>query len=103
MNPTVQDAIDRAFEQLHGGLETRGHLMLALNRQYVKNDAKARDSDEIALIAPVSGGAALHTGLPENFQNVLITPEPLDSDPLIHHVTTASSPSASKRQVKVVS
>ncbi len=86
--PTVQDAIDAASSQVEGGLQMRGHIMLALNREYVETDQKINSGDEIALIPPVSGGAALQTGLPENFQNVLITSEPLDPEPLTHHVTT---------------
>ncbi len=86
---TVQSAIDAASEQVEGGLQMRGHIMIALNREYVEADHSVKDGDEIALIPPVSGGAALRTGLPDDsFQNVLITTAPLDPEPLTNHVTT---------------
>ncbi len=87
--PSVQDAIDAAGAQVEGGLQMRGHIMIALNRSYVEPEHNVKDGDEIALIPPVSGGAVLHTGLPEDaFQNVLITSDPLDPEPLTNHVTT---------------
>lgn len=85
---TVKQAIDVASEQVEGGLKMRGHIMIALNREYVQADHSVKDGDEIALIPPVSGGAPMQAGMPENFQNVLITSEPLDPDPLTQHVTT---------------
>lgn len=88
-NVTVQQAIDAASEHVEGGLEMRGHIMIALNREYVESDHSVKNGDEIALIPPVSGGAPMETGLPEdNFQNVLITSDPLDPEPLTRHVTT---------------
>ena len=86
--PTVQDAIDAASATVEGGLQVRGHVMLALNREYVEADHTVSNGDELAIVPPVSGGAAAPTGLPENFQNVLITSEPLDPGPMTHHVTT---------------
>ncbi len=86
---TVQDAIEAASAEVEGRLQMRGHIMLALNREYVEADHNVKNGDEIALIPPVSGGAPFETGLPENaFQNVLITAEPLDPEPLTRHVTT---------------
>lgn len=85
---TVQDAIAAAREQVSSDLEIFGHIMLAVNRAYVEQDHVLSDGDELALIPPVSGGSVLHTGLPDNFQNVLITSDPLDPDPLTNHVTT---------------
>jgi molybdopterin converting factor subunit 1 len=87
---TVQDAIDAASKMVEGGLRTRGHTMLAVNREYVTADYVLKDRDELAMIPPVSGGSTgIQTGLPENFQNVLITADPLNSEPLTRHVTTA--------------
>lgn len=87
-SPTVQDAIAAASAQVDGGLEMRGHIMIALNREYVRADHNIKNGDEIALIPPVSGGAPMQTGLPDKFQNVLITAEPLEPEPLTRHVTT---------------
>ncbi len=88
-NATVKSAIDAASAHVEGGLEMRGHIMIALNREYVDADHSVKDGDEIALIPPVSGGAPMQTGLPEDsFQNVLITADPLDPEPLTRHVTT---------------
>ena len=86
---TVQDAIDAVSGMVQGGLKERGYTMLAVNRQYVTGDYILKDRDELALIPPVSGGSVgIQTGLPESFQNVLITADPLDPEPLTRHVTT---------------
>jgi molybdopterin converting factor subunit 1 len=85
---TVQDAINAASATVPAGLQIRGHIMLALNREYVEADHPVSNGDELALVPPVSGGAPLQTGLPEKFQNVLITGDPLDPEPFTRHVTT---------------
>lgn len=85
---TVQSAIDAVSATIDGGLQVRGHVMLALNREYVEPSHAVKNGDEIALVPPVSGGTAAEVGLPESFQNVLITADPLDPEPLTRHVTT---------------
>ena len=85
---TVQAAIDAASATVDGGLQVGGHVMLALNREYVEADHLVSNGDELAIVPPVSGGAAAEIGFPENFQNVLITADPLDPEPLTRHVTT---------------
>jgi molybdopterin synthase catalytic subunit len=86
---TVQDAVTAAAGVVPGELKISGRqVMYAINREYVTPDTPLRDGDELALIPPVSGGAPFHTGLPDEFQNVLITEEPLDAEPLVRYVTT---------------
>ena len=86
---TVADAIHKASEAAPGLLASRGNIMYAVNREYVKPDAELHDGDELAMIPPVSGGAPIHKGLPDEFQNVLITEAPLDPELYTNYVSTA--------------
>jgi MoaE-MoaD fusion protein len=65
----VRDAL-AAVEELAGGLP----LVMAVNREYADADAPLAPGDELALIPPVSGGAASHVAIRE---------EPLSLDALV--------------------
>ena len=55
-NTTVGEALSRLIE-IHPGLGAyRPGLATAVNYEYVGNDHRLRDGDELALIPPVSGG-----------------------------------------------
>ena len=55
---TAGDVLRRLFLE-YPSLERYGpHLMLAVNAAYVDRDYLLREGDEVALIPPVSGGAA---------------------------------------------
>lgn len=71
---SVRDAID-ALDHLADGLP----LLMAVNREYAREDQVLDPGDELALIPPVSGGAvsAAHTR---------VTGEPLSLDALVARV-----------------
>lgn len=57
--------------------ESLGSLALAVNQQYAAPDTKLRDSDEVALLPPVSGGAP---GAPElSAKHAIVTRHRIDT------------------------
>jgi molybdopterin converting factor subunit 1 len=71
---TVADALARL-----GALVTDASAVMAVNREYAGPDSPLHEGDEVALIPPVSGGAA--TAL-----HIRVTDEPLRLDPLLDRV-----------------
>jgi molybdopterin synthase catalytic subunit len=67
----VRDAL-AAVDELAAGLP----LVMAVNREYAREDAELHAGDELALVPPVSGGAVL----------AWVTDEPLSLDPLVEAV-----------------
>ena len=58
---TAGDAVTATAERAGlGEVLDRMPVGIALNREYVRNDASLSDGDEVALIPPVSGGGAIH-------------------------------------------
>ncbi len=74
------EAVLRRFPALRG---MAGSIIYAVNAEYVSADYPVQSGDEVALIPPVSGGAA-----PPAF---LVTPDPLDLETLFRLVLRASS------------
>jgi molybdopterin synthase catalytic subunit len=72
----VSDAVARV-----GGLPDGLHVLTALNREYVRDDPPLSAGDELALIPPVSGGAAAAVDRLEG--RARITEAPLSLDRLI--------------------
>ena len=52
----VGGAVEQVAQRLPAIRELLPRVAYAVNRQYVKPDAKLADGDELALIPPVSGG-----------------------------------------------
>jgi molybdopterin synthase catalytic subunit len=55
-----------------------GQCIVAVNREYAGLETAVRADDEVALIPPVSGGAAAGDGAAEPVRRVRVTAEPLD-------------------------
>src|SRR5579864_6174917 len=59
---SVRDALARYESQIPRLKESLPSLALAVNQQYAGPDTPLRESDEVALLPPVSGGAAETVG-----------------------------------------
>jgi molybdopterin converting factor subunit 1 len=53
---TVSKVIDHLVAQNSAFAEWRSHLRYAVNSEYVDEDYRLEDADEVAIIPPVSGG-----------------------------------------------
>lgn len=87
---TVDDALKAASEAVPGEWRLSSKVMLAVNGEYAEGEARLKDGDEVAVIPPVSGGAA---GGPRSRtagagEMVVITSQPLDPAPLSEFVRT---------------
>jgi MoaE-MoaD fusion protein len=59
---SVRDALARYESQIPRLKESLPSLAIAVNQQYAGPDTRLRESDEVALLPPVSGGAAEAAG-----------------------------------------
>ncbi len=82
----AHDALERVVEQHPELDEQLGRFRIALDQEYVEEDAELRDGSVLALIPPVSGGENMSQS--EEFTPFLVTDEPLDPEPLVEYCTT---------------
>jgi molybdopterin synthase catalytic subunit len=71
---TVADAIGLLRTGVLAGLPEKAQFVTAVDREYVEEDERLADGSELALVPPVSGGAATDDAV----RKVGITGEPLD-------------------------
>ncbi len=79
---TIGDAVAAAARAVPGVWRLPKTVLLASNGVYGSNETVIEDGDEVAIIPPVSGGAGATT------QEITITDDPLDPEPLTEFVTT---------------
>ena len=79
---TIGDAVEAASRAVPGAWRLPKTVLLASNGEYGSNETVIGDGDEVAIIPPVSGGAGTVT------QEITITDDPLDPEPLTEFVTT---------------
>jgi molybdopterin synthase catalytic subunit len=93
-SPTV-DALWSVLVERHPSLEDdRESIRVAVNRDFVEDDAILEPGDEVALIPPVSGGSGEHVGESSGDEGecvdetgrFAITPRPLEVDEVAEHV-----------------
>ena len=73
---TVADAIVVLRAGALAGLPDRAPFVTALDREYVEDHERLHAGSELALVPPVSGGAATD----EAVRKVALTPDPIDVD-----------------------
>ncbi len=79
---TVGALLDRLAEEFPELEPSLGSALVAVNEEYAFRDEPIKEGDEIALFPPVSGGS--ESEWPEYFA---ITPDPLDLDAIVAHIT----------------
>ncbi len=81
---TIDDAIEAASRGVPGEWRLPKTVLLTSNGEYASYETEVKCGDEVAIIPPVSGGSGLDT------QEVTITGDPLDPEPLTEFVMTDS-------------
>jgi molybdopterin synthase catalytic subunit len=81
---TVADLLKQLSEgyPVLSDIQLPGRIMVSVNQEFVKNDARVKDGDEVALMPPFSGGDAGH---------VRIQKEPFSLDQEVERLKQSSS------------
>jgi molybdopterin converting factor subunit 1 len=78
---SVRDVISRYQSQIPRLKDSLSSIALAVNQQYASPETKLKDNDEVALLPPVSGGAA--GGRPAERRPAFITREPIQTQQIL--------------------
>ena len=79
---TIGDAVEAASREVPGEWRLPKTVLLASNGEYASYETEVESGDEVAIIPPVSGGSGADT------QQITITGDPLDPEPLTRFVQT---------------